>query len=212
MAVNPFKAGVFGLLVLSFSAACINIAEALVVDQSNTDISSGEISVFNVPGKVQSFTAGATNIAGADIFLDPNKDLGATTAIISMEIFTDIPNAVDAVELASGSVTAHRGQIATVDWTPVPTIVGTLYYLAFQSSNPFFGVDGSTNNPYPGGSAYDFGSEQNLPDFDYAFQTFTEPNISPTPLPAALPLFAGGLGLVGFLARRNKRNVKALAA
>jgi hypothetical protein len=31
-----------------------------------------------------------------------------------------------------------------------------------------------------------------------------------TPLPAALPLFAGGLGMVGFLARRRKR--KALAA
>jgi hypothetical protein len=29
--------------------------------------------------------------------------------------------------------------------------------------------------------------------------------VSPTPLPAALPLFAGGLGLVGFLARRKKR-------
>jgi hypothetical protein len=31
-----------------------------------------------------------------------------------------------------------------------------------------------------------------------------------TPIPAALPMFAGGLGLVGFLARRKKR--KALAA
>jgi hypothetical protein len=34
--------------------------------------------------------------------------------------------------------------------------------------------------------------------------------ISATLLPAALPLFAGGLGMVGFLARRKKR--KALAA
>ena len=32
---------------------------------------------------------------------------------------------------------------------------------------------------------------------------------SATPLPAALPLFAGGLGLMGFLARRKKRNVAA---
>jgi hypothetical protein len=32
-----------------------------------------------------------------------------------------------------------------------------------------------------------------------------------TPLPAALPLFAGGLGLVGFLARRKKRNALAAA-
>ena len=30
--------------------------------------------------------------------------------------------------------------------------------------------------------------------------------VAATPLPAALPLFAGGLGLMGFLARRRKRN------
>jgi hypothetical protein len=29
---------------------------------------------------------------------------------------------------------------------------------------------------------------------------------SPAPLPAALSLFAGGLGMVGFLSRRRKRN------
>jgi hypothetical protein len=39
--------------------------------------------------------------------------------------------------------------------------------------------------------------------------TFT-PAVSATPLPAALPLFAGGLGFVGFLARRRKGT--ALAA
>jgi hypothetical protein len=33
-----------------------------------------------------------------------------------------------------------------------------------------------------------------------------------TPLPAAFPLFAGGLGMVGFFARRKKRNPLVLAA
>jgi hypothetical protein len=38
-------------------------------------------------------------------------------------------------------------------------------------------------------------------------------NVSQTPLPAALPLFAGGLGMVGFLARRKQRKaVSELAA
>ena len=36
--------------------------------------------------------------------------------------------------------------------------------------------------------------------------------ISATPLPATLPLFAGGLGFVGYLMRRKKRNAQALAA
>ena len=40
-----------------------------------------------------------------------------------------------------------------------------------------------------------------------------EPGLSATPLPAALPLFAGGLGMFGFISRRKKRNAeKALAA
>ena len=33
--------------------------------------------------------------------------------------------------------------------------------------------------------------------------------VSATPIPAALPLFAGGLGLMGFLARRRKRHAAA---
>jgi hypothetical protein len=33
--------------------------------------------------------------------------------------------------------------------------------------------------------------------------------LAATPLPAALPLFAGGLGMVGFLARRKKRNAQS---
>jgi hypothetical protein len=37
------------------------------------------------------------------------------------------------------------------------------------------------------------------------------PNNSATPLPATLPLFAGGLGFVGYLTRRKKR-VQAVAA
>ena len=33
-----------------------------------------------------------------------------------------------------------------------------------------------------------------------------EPDTSVTPLPATLPLFAGGLGFVGYLANRRKKN------
>ncbi len=44
-------------------------------------------------------------------------------------------------------------------------------------------------------------------------EQFTFNDIRSTPLPAALPLFAGGLGFVGYLARRRKRSGKqALAA
>ena len=43
-------------------------------------------------------------------------------------------------------------------------------------------------------------------DFDYVTESFTA-----TPLPATLPLFAGGLGVVGFLTKRRKSAKQALA-
>jgi hypothetical protein len=36
--------------------------------------------------------------------------------------------------------------------------------------------------------------------------------VASTPLPAALPLFASGLGLMGFLAKRRKRQGAGIAA
>ena len=40
-----------------------------------------------------------------------------------------------------------------------------------------------------------------------------DPAVATTPLPAALPLFAGGLGVIGFLAgRRKRKNAAAIAA
>ena len=41
-------------------------------------------------------------------------------------------------------------------------------------------------------------------------RTFTD--LQKTPLPAALPLFAGGVGLISLLARRRKRNTAAISA
>jgi hypothetical protein len=59
-------------------------------------------------------------------------------------------------------------------------------------------------------------------DYHIVWQTFTGADhgnitasidLSQTPLPATLPLFAGGLGFVGFLAKRRKQNAKqAIAA
>src|SRR5665213_912 len=45
----------------------------------------------------------------------------------------------------------------------------------------------------------------------YIGEAFTFNNVAATPLPAALPLFAGGLGLVGFLSRRKKKNAQGLS-
>ena len=62
----------------------------------------------------------------------------------------------------------------------------------FSTYDPDFKInwDGTKNN-------YDLVSEA------------LNPTVSATPLPAALPMFAGGLGLVGLLSRRKQRKVRS---
>lgn len=49
-------------------------------------------------------------------------------------------------------------------------------------------------------------------DLNFIFSNGISNGVSSTPLPAALPLFAGGLGVMGLLARRRKRKAAAIAA
>ena len=46
----------------------------------------------------------------------------------------------------------------------------------------------------------------------YSTGDVAAPSVSATPLPAALPLFIGGLGMIGLLSRRRKRNVQSSLA
>jgi hypothetical protein len=45
------------------------------------------------------------------------------------------------------------------------------------------------------------------PTDNEGFGGFLDPSVAPTPLPATLPLFAGGLAFVGFVVRRKKRRI-----
>jgi hypothetical protein len=56
--------------------------------------------------------------------------------------------------------------------------------------------------PQSGGLTYSFNSFNNPSIFTTGVITFS---VAATPLPATLPLFAGGLGFVGYLTRRKKR-------
>ena len=68
--------------------------------------------------------------------------------------------------------------------------------------------DGVSNDPI--NNAY-YGTEGNVPasNIDSAVTGYATPN--PTPLPATLPLFVGGTGLICLLARRKKRKTAAVA-
>ena len=71
--------------------------------------------------------------------------------------------------------------------------------------------NGTSANAGPGQVAYLGLSDRPYPVTDVDFQDLTV-SIQETPLPAALPLFAGGLGALGLLGWRRKRKNAALAA
>jgi hypothetical protein len=80
--------------------------------------------------------------------------------------------------------------VATSDAT-LALFIASLQSASGGSDNPFFVADVSSADGNTG--SIDFG-------------------LSQTPLPAALPLFAGGLGLLGMFSRRRKQKVSAFAA
>ena len=81
---------------------------------------------------------------------------------------------------------------ATASTTTTQSFFDGLEFIGFTSSTPFDTITLSVTGPNGWG----------VEDITTA--------VAATPLPAALPLFAGGLGMVGLLARRRKR--KSLGA
>ena len=68
--------------------------------------------------------------------------------------------------------------------------------------NITIGINGWTNPNAASGVWY---SQVRFPDTLTTSGSVTIAEVAPVPLPAALPLFAGGLGLLGWMARRRRR-------
>jgi hypothetical protein len=90
------------------------------------------------------------------------------------------------------------------DFFSLATTGGSLQTVGFAATGTVVDI-AYLNNPQ---SAYGAGN------WDFAIDnvTFDQPLSSATPLPAALPLFATGLGAMGLLGWRRKRKNAALAA
>ncbi len=96
----------------------------------------------------------------------------------------------------------------TIDtWTTSNTNEQLLSGLSVPISFSLGTVTGIMLTANPAGSFLDpsFNNFNTFDDDRHVKEQFTFNDVATTPLPATLPLFAGGLGFVGYLTRRRKR-------
>ncbi len=105
----------------------------------------------------------------------------------------------------------------TVDtWTTINTNEQLLSNLSVPMNFSLGTVTGIKLSANPAGSfldpTYNNFNSFNWTDWQQEQEQFTFNDVTSTPLPATLPLFAGGLGFVGYLTRRRKRSSKECLA
>ena len=89
-----------------------------------------------------------------------------------------------------------------------PSATFTNSVLTALSFGQTVGGNDQLQMPYSGGLTYSFNQYSNPSVFTTGAIT---DSLAATPLPAALPLFAGGLGMLGLIGRRRKRRAAAIA-
>lgn len=118
------------------------------------------------------------------------------------------------VDLTTAGVQVHAGESLAIVMSSTSTN-GNVYWVTRGVSDPVL-----LPTTYAGGSFYyhyagspwgNFADGYRVAGQDAGFNTFVDPSLAATPLPAALPLFATGLGALGLLGRRRKRKAAALA-
>jgi hypothetical protein len=168
------------------------------------------------------FTAGPFNASSLDGGI-PGTPPTSVSGSFALTIDTSQPytNETAGITLNSLGVTASEGLAFTYPFT-VPLYSDVL---VIGGSSPTAGtVGGGTNNFYL--QIADFSTTPTFLQFgytvadaadDYFYTSQGDGSVSvtlaPTPLPAAFPLFAAGLGAMGLIGcRRKRKNAAALAA
>ena len=199
-----FAAGAFAVAALWASAACASTVDFVTSSVTVNDASFSTGISYSSAGLNNNITSGtpltiSDFITGTVTGVNKTDQSGTVSAAFT---FTD-PTTASGTDSGTitGSFAGNSSNLKEIDitWSDPITVAFTdgtnlkidLANVAFSCPSPSCGVNDS---------------------FDVA-GTFTLLNgPTATPLPATLPLFAGGLGLVGFLSKRGKRAKQALAA
>lgn len=158
----------------------------------------------------------------ADFITTPTMTSGNYTVTSGSNNYqsSPFPNQISPYSCLSCGTPAVAGT-ATYD-LPVGSTGFSIFWGSPDSYNSIEFFDGGTLLDTVTGTDLNppAGSGHNLVDFSFNGQTVTSvvladngtqafeySDVSLTPIPAALPLFMGGLGLIGLLTRRRKRQV-----
>jgi hypothetical protein len=128
---------------------------------------------FAQTGLAQSFQQTHENIAGAGILLQPAV---GSSDNVTIQLWDALPNA-GGTQLAEASATGTAGSWVDVYWTAVAITPATTYYLVF-TGNATLGITGDLNNPYPHGCVYANAGYTQFPNYDYAFRTYYDTDVS----------------------------------
>lgn len=191
------------ILMLAVSPVAASAANVLDQQQNNAPTPMAGFSQTNL---AQSFQTSASNVSGGGVYLVPGDGSGGGT--VTFGLWTALPNAAGATELASGtSAILSAGQFVDAFWAPVAVTPGATYYLTFDSPSSYV-VDGDVSNPYPRGNVYANSGYQAFPSYDYTFHTFTATG---APEPASWALMLVGVGVAGGVMRRCRRTLSTAA-
>jgi hypothetical protein len=180
------------------------------------------LTASQVPSSASTLTFDWT-LTGPSPSLGGIPETGSGTLTVTTDTGSDIVTLFtgtiggNTVTLApTGTLNGNDNLVFPVGTTFVgpPVVTGTTSYvsvsdldshgIAFTTSAgtfDIFGFDAPNTTPAPSPTNNNYAEEGAA---GFGVGTFA---LTPTPVPAALPLFAGGLCLVGLLSRRRKRNV-----
>jgi len=211
-------------------AGCASAATVTIGDNVNgggiTTVASGSgaASFFfsNASGTIEitGTTSAPSNPLNAGNTLDVSNVGGKGTLVI----YVTVSGITSPLGSALGFLSAFESQLLPAGWTltestyldpsdgiftmtdPLSTETFTAPITAATGSNLVVSANTGTN---PGG--YSLTDVFSLA-YDGTGTTQDQITVSATPLPAALPLFIGGLGLIGLVSRRRKRQASGALA